>query len=270
MPRIPSRRTVATAAGTAVVLTGGAAVALALAPTSGATAPAAATPTASPTATPTPAPFGPRHGGPGGHRFGGPGGHRFGGPDGFGGPGGRGAGTVVNVAPTSLVVKGQDGSSTTYALTSATTYHRGQTSEARTDLAPGDRVHVRLADGSTTARTAADVEEVVPHLVGTVVSVTADTIVITDGEGFQRTVRTTAATTYTKDGAAATRPAVTTGARVRSGGSIDSDKTSLDAATVDVLTKAPGPDGPADGRRGPGFGPGFGPSAAAPSATARS
>jgi len=268
MPRIPSRRTVATAAGTAVVLTGGAAVALALAPTSGATAPAAATPTATPTANPTPAPFGPRHGGPGGHRFGGPDG--FDGPGGRGGPGRRGAGTVVSVTPTSLVVKGQDGSSTTYALTSATTYHRGQASEARTDLAPGDRVHVRLADGSTTARTAADVEEVVPHLVGTVVSVTADTIVITDGEGFQRTVRTTAATTYTKDGAAATRPAVTTGARVRSGGSIDSDKTSLDAATVDVLTKAPGPDGPADGRRGPGFGPGFGPSAAAPSATTRS
>jgi hypothetical protein len=86
-----------------------------------------------------------------------------------------------------------------------------------------------------------------PFLAGTVVSASGGTITITDFQGFQRTIHTSSATTYS-DGLTATPAAGTT---IVAEGTVDSDKTSLKATRVAKL-----PDR-AEGR-GHGF-PGGGP-----------
>lgn len=97
-----------------------------------------------------------------------------------------------------------------------------------------------LADGSATPPTPK------PHLDGTVTSVASGTILITDPEGFTRTIHTSGDTTY---GDGISQP-IAVGERIHAEGSVDSDSTSL-AATV--IAAAPEP--PTPGAAGPGGGP---------------
>ena len=60
------------------------------------------------------------------------------------------------------------------------------------------------------------------------------TITITDHSGFTRTIRTSATTTYEKDGVAAKASDITVGALVRAVGEVDADGTTLDATKVSV------------------------------------
>jgi hypothetical protein len=85
-----------------------------------------------------------------------------------------------------------------------------------------------------------------PHLDGTVTSVDSGTILITDPEGFTRTIHTNGDTTY-GDGIS---QLITVGERIHAEGSVDSDRTSLAAG---VIAAAPEP--PAPGAAGPGGGP---------------
>jgi hypothetical protein len=82
-----------------------------------------------------------------------------------------------------------------------------------------------------------------PFLAGTVVSASGSTITITDFQGFQRTIHTSSATTYS-DGLTATPAA---GTKIVAEGTVDSDKTSLAATRIAKL-----PDRAAGGRRFPG------------------
>jgi hypothetical protein len=82
-----------------------------------------------------------------------------------------------------------------------------------------------------------------PHLSGAVKSVSGTKILITDPDGFTRTIITSAKTTY-KDSLTAS-PAV--GTKIEAEGTVDADGTSLDAATIQA------PRGP-----GGGMGPGHG------------
>lgn len=88
-----------------------------------------------------------------------------------------------------------------------------------------------------------------PHLAGTVVSASDGTITITDFEGFQRTIHTSSATTYS-DGLTATPAA---GTKIVAEGTVDSDKTSLKATKIAKMPDRP-EGGP--GRGFPGGGPG--------------
>jgi len=85
-----------------------------------------------------------------------------------------------------------------------------------------------------------------PHLDGTVTSVTSSSILITDPEGFTRTIHLSGDTTY---GDGVSLP-VAVGERIHAEGTVDTDGTSL-AATV--IASAPEP--PAPGAAGPGGGP---------------
>jgi hypothetical protein len=87
-----------------------------------------------------------------------------------------------------------------------------------------------------------------PFLAGTVVSASGSTITITDFQGFQRTIHTSSATTYS-DGLTATPAA---GTKIVAEGTVDPDKTSLAATRIAKL-----PDRAEGGRRGHG-GPGRG------------
>lgn len=85
-----------------------------------------------------------------------------------------------------------------------------------------------------------------PHLDGTVTSVQSGTILITDPEGFTRTIHTSGDTTY-GDGIA--QP-IEVGERIHAEGAVDSDSTSLAATLI-----AAAPEPPTPGTAGPGGGP---------------
>lgn len=112
--------------------------------------------------------------------------------------------------------------------------------------APGDK---------TPGDKAPEERERTPHLAGTVVSASGGTIVITDRQGFQRTIKTTGDTEYA-DGLTATPAAGTT---LHAEGTVDADKTSLVATRIGKLPERAGRGGPGGfPGRGHGGGPGRG------------
>lgn len=156
------------------------------------------------------------------------------------GPGGprhmrvRGAGGLVSVVTGSSMTIRTPGGTRTIALNSGTTYYQGKTKVTKTALTVGDVVGVRLADPKAASPVAAVVTILPAHLAGFVTKVDGGTLTIVDQSGFTRTIRTTAATTYEKDGAAGKASDVTVGALVRAIGVVDSDGTTLDATKVSV------------------------------------
>jgi hypothetical protein len=84
-----------------------------------------------------------------------------------------------------------------------------------------------------------------PHLDGTVTAVAGGVITITDRDGFRREIKVSASTTY-RDGLTAV-PKV--GDTIHADGTVDADKTALDATTIGLQSEhAP----PGAGGRGPG------------------
>lgn len=153
-------------------------------------------------------------------------------------------GLVTSIDGDSLTVRTPRGTET-IALTSSTAFYEGQTKATRSAVSAGEVVHVRLVDPRATKKVAAVVTVVPAHLVGWVTDVSGSSITIKDLDGFTRTIRTSSATTYVKDGATATRSAVTVGTLVRAVGQVDSDGTTLDATKVATGTpdRADGPGG---------------------------
>ena len=160
------------------------------------------------------------------------------GPHGMHGPGG----TVTAVGSNSITISTLDGTSTTYGIDSATTVSKDHATGSVSDLAVGESVHIKPS--STSSTTAASIDIEVPHLLGTVTSVDGTTITIRDRDGFWRTISTTGSTSYTKSGAAATAASVTVGEVISAEGAVDSNHTTLDAASVAVglPTRGAGPD----------------------------
>jgi len=120
---------------------------------------------------------------------------------------------------------------------------------ATSDSSPSPSASASPSPGSTGAPN----RELRPFLAGTVVSASGNTITITDFQGFQRTIHTSSATTYS-DGLTATPAA---GTKIVAEGTVDSDKTSLKASRVAKLPDFAGRGGPGfPGRGFPGGGPG--------------
>jgi len=202
-----------------------------------------------PTTPPTGAPGQPGHGPRGDH---GPG-------RGDHGPRHGAGGLVTAVTGTQLTVDTPRGTKTV-ALTPATTYRHGRATATRTDLKVGEIVRVRLVDPAATAAVAKAVEIEPAHVGGFVRAVDGSTLKLVDGSGFTRTIRTSSATTYEKDGAAAQASALTVGSFVRAEGVVDPDGTTLDAARVATghpARPAGAPGGKAG--NGPAGGPANGP-----------
>jgi hypothetical protein len=160
------------------------------------------------------------------------------------GPGGKGfgfrgermggyGGLVTAIDSDSLTVS-TPGGSQTVALNGSTEYYVGKTKSTRSAISKGDVVHVRVADPRATKKVASVVSVVPAHLSGWVTKVDADEITITDHDGFTRTIKTSGSTTYEKDGASATRSAITVGAFVHAVGAVDDNGTTLDAERVSV------------------------------------
>jgi len=75
----------------------------------------------------------------------------------------------------------------------------------------------------------------VPHIHGTVVSVSGSTVTVTDRDGFTRTIVVTADTTY-EDGLSAD---LAVGTVIRASGTVDANGTSLDAAKIRTAPAGP-------------------------------
>lgn len=103
--------------------------------------------------------------------------------------------------------------------------------------------------GSTTSSGASTPRVHTPKLDGTVTSVNGSTILITDRDGFTRTIKTSGSTTYGAGITASPAP----GTRVHATGTVDADGTSLDATTV---VTAPTPPAGGKGKHGAGPKPG--------------
>ncbi len=144
-------------------------------------------------------------------------------------------GLVTAIDSDSITVRTPEGSDT-IALNSNTAYYVGKTKATHSAISKGDVVHVRVVDPRATKKVAAVVELLPAHLEGWVTKVDNDSFTITDLSGFTRTVGTSGSTTYVKDGATATRDAITVGTLVRALGTVDDDGTTLDATRVAVGT----------------------------------
>ena len=166
------------------------------------------------------------------------------------GAGNFAGGLVTAVTDSSITVKDLSGTSTTYAITSATTFSEGPTTITASQLAVGQRVGIQLASSSST--TAANIDVQLPVLFGTVTAVSGDTIAISDPEGFSRTILVDSSTTYTKSGDSSSLDDVTVGSVISAEGTVDSNLTSLDATSV--VIGAPTSTGAGPGSGGPGFG----------------
>lgn len=141
-------------------------------------------------------------------------------------------GYVTAVTATSVTVDLRSGTTTTFTLTPTTTYTEGSAPSTIASLVVGDRVRVKVS--SSTATTAAAINIELAELFGKVTAVSGNTITISDPQGFSRTVVVNSSTSYTANGAAGTVADVTVGSKISAEGTIDPNKTSLDALTVAI------------------------------------
>lgn len=165
-------------------------------------------------------------------------------------------GVVTAVTSTSISVKGMDGTTSSYAITSSTTFSEGPATVTASALAIGQHVGIQLSTSGDDTADSIDIQ--LPALFGTVSSVSGDTVVITDFEGFSRTIAVDSSTTYTKSGTTASLSDVVVGSDIVAEGTVDANGTSLDASNVVIGLPShpsgdPGSAGP--GGSGPGFGP---------------
>lgn len=148
--------------------------------------------------------------------------------------GGGLGGYVTAVTPTSVTVQSANGTSTTYTLTSTTTYTEGTTSTTISSLVIGDRVEIGVSSSDPTTATSVTIE--LAELFGTVSSVNGNSINITDPQGFTRNIIVSNATTYTQGGATASLTDVIMGSKILAQGTVDANKTSLDALSIEIGT----------------------------------
>ena len=146
------------------------------------------------------------------------------------GPGGRG-GLVTAVAGDTVTVNTPRGSQT-ITLNASTTYYDGQTKATKSILAAGEIIGVRLVDPAAAKPVAKQVVVLPAHVDGWVSKVEGATITLTDPAGFTRTVTTSSATTYSKDGAAGTAAEVKAGVFIRAAGKVAGDGTTLTASRI--------------------------------------
>ncbi|MGA2970353.1 MAG: DUF5666 domain-containing protein [Acidimicrobiales bacterium] len=164
-------------------------------------------------------------------------------------------GVVTAVSSTSISVKGMDGTTNTYAIASSTTVSEGPTTVTASALAVGQHVGIQL---STDGSSATSIDIQLPALFGTVTSVSGDTVVITDPEGFSRIIVVDSSTSYSKSGATASLSDVIVGNEIIAEGTVDANGTSLDATNVVIGLPSRPSGGPGMGGPGAG-GPGVGP-----------
>src|ERR1039458_7762991 len=139
-------------------------------------------------------------------------------------------GLVTAVGTGSFTLNRLNGTTTTFTVTSSTTFTEGSTVLTAAALVVGDSADVDV--NSLAPRTALSVNILLATLSGPVTAVSGNTITIRGGKGFDRTIVVSDATTYTQGGATVTLANVTVGSFITAQGTVDSNLTTLDATTV--------------------------------------
>jgi hypothetical protein len=141
-------------------------------------------------------------------------------------------GNVTAVSTSSLTVKGSDGTLTTLTITPATVFYEGTSVVTSAALVVGQNVDVSRLNAAPSNAVKITIE--MATLYGTVTAVSGNTITITGGGGFTRTIEVSAATTYTEGGSASTLSAVVVGLKITAKGIVSADQTALDALSVAI------------------------------------
>lgn len=172
---------------------------------------------------------------------------RLGGPldPGLGGDFGLGAsfgqsGTVMQVTPTTITVESLFGDSVTVTTDSSTVYNESGRKVARSAVAAGEQVVFSRAERAATSSSSGSaavalVEIVQPHVLGKVVSANGSELVVSQQDGLNVTVNTSAQTTYDEVGQPASASDVQVGTVVFVTGSLSSNHDQIDASSVKIL-----------------------------------
>ncbi|MHB1906473.1 MAG: DUF5666 domain-containing protein [Acidimicrobiales bacterium] len=143
------------------------------------------------------------------------------------------SGYVISINPgASITVETPGGVTTTYTLSSTTSYTLDGQSATSALLVVGDRVEVQTASGAPTTATSVNIDLAEIH--GLVLSVSGSTITVIDSEGFTRTIQAGASTVVTDGGQTSSLSAITPGESIHASGTIDTTGTILDAVTIAV------------------------------------
>jgi Domain of unknown function (DUF5666) len=159
------------------------------------------------------------------------------------------AGTVTAVGNDSITITGKDGTSQTIHTTDATTYHRGNAGGSRSDVTVGAIIVATGERGSDGSLTATSVTVIPARVIGTVASVSGDTITVTRRDGTTITLHVSADTTVGVAGVdGASIADVKPGMAIAAEGSQRSDG-SLDAIAIRAGQRGGlrGPDAPKAG-----------------------
>jgi hypothetical protein len=176
---------------------------------------------------------------PGHPRLGGPAGLGLGEGFGLGGSFGQG-GTVTQVTPTTITVDSLFGNALTVTTDSSTVYNESGKKVARSAVAVGEQVVFLPAGRPATSSSSGSplvtlVEIVQPHVSGKVVKADGSQLVVSQQDGLNVTVNTSASTTYDEAGQPASASDVQVGTVVSVTGTLSSDHDQIDATTVEIV-----------------------------------
>ena len=127
-----------------------------------------------------------------------------------------------------LTVDLWNGTTTTFTISPTATYTEGGAPTSASSLVMGDRVELQVSSSAPTTVTAINIE--LAMLFGTVTSVSGDTILIRDPQGFTRTILVGTGTTYS----GGTLSDIVMGTKIVASGTVDPNGTTLDAVTVKI------------------------------------
>jgi hypothetical protein len=144
-------------------------------------------------------------------------------------------GVVTAVTPTSVAVTGRDGTSSTFVITTTTTFSEGSTTVTAADLVVGDNVGIEVT--STNPTTATSVSIALARVSGQVTAISGDTITITNRKGVAGTIVVSSTTTYSKDGTTGALSDVVVDSVVSAQGMVGATPTTLDATSVTIGNK---------------------------------
>ncbi|HTT59349.1 MAG TPA: hypothetical protein VMF33_04815 [Acidimicrobiales bacterium] len=139
-------------------------------------------------------------------------------------------GDVTAVSSTSITITEWNGTSATFALTNTTTYTEGKTSVTWSALTTGERVNIGVSSSDPSTATSVNIE--LAQLIGTVQSVNGNTILITDPQGFTRTIMVGTGTTYQ----GGSLSSIVQGTKIFAQGTVDTNGTTLGAVTIYIGT----------------------------------
>jgi hypothetical protein len=141
-------------------------------------------------------------------------------------------GTVTAVSATSVTVEDRSGTTKNYTIDSSTNFLKGPSTVTAADLKVGEQVRIRPT--TTSATTAAIVEIDLARAAGQVVSVSGNSIVVTDRGGLSETITVSGSTTYSKAGANSSLGSVTVGSLIFAEGLGNPSHTTLNASIVGI------------------------------------